>query len=96
MVVLDVLDLPMIRRWHIVHLQGKPLSPAAEALRYFVLEHGAALIEAQFGNGAQGQPSTRPRGEEEVAAPAGVDSAPPAARQAGAPVGARPRKRAAR
>ncbi|MCU0952557.1 MAG: LysR substrate-binding domain-containing protein, partial [Burkholderiaceae bacterium] len=47
--VLDVVGLPLVRRWHIVHLQGKPLSPAAEAMRYFVLEHGEALIRAQFG-----------------------------------------------
>ena len=49
LVVLDVVGLPMMRSWHIVHLQGKPLSPAAEALRYFVIEHGAQLIESQFG-----------------------------------------------
>jgi LysR family transcriptional regulator, low CO2-responsive transcriptional regulator len=46
--VLDVVGLPLMRRWHIVHLQGKPLSPAAEALRYFVLEKGEALIAQQF------------------------------------------------
>jgi DNA-binding transcriptional LysR family regulator len=139
MVVLDVLDLPMIRRWHIVHLQGKPLSPAAEALRYFVLAHGAELIEAQFGNGAQCPSSSRPEVDAALAMPAMADSAPPVAaggrvrapsaargrppgsapttggarpaaagarsggkapppatRQAGAPVGARPRKRSAR
>lgn len=52
LVVLDVVGLPMLRRWHIVRLQGKPLSPAVEALRYFVLAHGAELIEAQFGGDA--------------------------------------------
>jgi len=46
--VLDVIGLPLVRRWHIVHLQSKPLSPAAEALRYFVLEQGEALIAQQF------------------------------------------------
>jgi DNA-binding transcriptional LysR family regulator len=46
--VLDVVGLPLIRRWHIVHVQGKPLSPAAEALRYFVLEKGEGLIAQQF------------------------------------------------
>jgi DNA-binding transcriptional LysR family regulator len=46
--VLDVLGLPLVRSWHIVHLQGKPLSPAAEALRYFILEQGEALIAQQF------------------------------------------------
>ncbi len=79
MVVLDVIDLPMIRRWHIVHLQGKPLSPAAEALRYFVLAHGAELIEAQFGNGAQRPSGSRPEVDAAVAMPAMADSAPPVA-----------------
>jgi DNA-binding transcriptional LysR family regulator len=46
--VLDIVGLPLMRRWHIVHVQGKPLSPAAEALRYFVLEKGEALIAHQF------------------------------------------------
>jgi DNA-binding transcriptional LysR family regulator len=48
LVVLDVVGLPLVRRWHIVNIRGKPLSPAAEALRYFVLEQGEALIAAQF------------------------------------------------
>jgi DNA-binding transcriptional LysR family regulator len=46
--VLDIVGLPLVRRWHIVDLQSKPLSPAAEALRYFILEQGEALIAQQF------------------------------------------------
>ena len=46
--LLDVVGLPIVRRWYIVNLSGKPLSPAAEALRYFVLEHGEALLARQF------------------------------------------------
>jgi len=46
--VLDVGGLPLVRRWHIINIRGKPLSPAAEALREFVLEQGEALIAAQF------------------------------------------------
>lgn len=46
--VLDIVGLPLVRRWHIVNVAGKPLSPAAEALRDFVLEQGEALIAAQF------------------------------------------------
>jgi LysR family transcriptional regulator, low CO2-responsive transcriptional regulator len=46
--VLDVIGLPLVRRWHIVHVQSKPLSPAAEALRYFVLEQAEALIAQLF------------------------------------------------
>ena len=48
LVVLDVVGLPLVRRWHIVNIRGKALSPAAEALRHFVLEQGEALIAAQF------------------------------------------------
>ncbi len=50
LVALDVAGLPLVRRWHIVNLRGKPLSPASEALRYFVLEHGEALLARQFAN----------------------------------------------
>ncbi|MBU6258462.1 MAG: LysR family transcriptional regulator [Burkholderiales bacterium] len=35
---------PLIRTWNIVHQQSKMLSPAAEALRYFILEHGEAHL----------------------------------------------------
>ena len=48
LVALDVVDLPLVRRWYIVNLRGKPMSPAAEALRYFVLEQGEALLARQF------------------------------------------------
>jgi DNA-binding transcriptional LysR family regulator len=44
----SVEDLPLVRRWNIVHLAGKHLSPAAEAFRYFVLEHGEAHLAAMF------------------------------------------------
>jgi LysR family transcriptional regulator, low CO2-responsive transcriptional regulator len=49
LVVLDVPGLPLMRRWHIVNIQAKPLSPAAEALRYFVLDRGERLLAEQFG-----------------------------------------------
>jgi LysR family transcriptional regulator, low CO2-responsive transcriptional regulator len=55
LVVLDVAGLPVMRRWHIVHLQGRTLSPAAEALRYFVMEHGEALLAAQFARAVPAQ-----------------------------------------
>lgn len=45
----EVEGLPLMRRWHLVHAAGKPLSPAAEAFRYFLLEHGEAHLAAQFG-----------------------------------------------
>ena len=46
--VLDVDGLPLVRRWQIVHVRAKLLSPAAEALRYSVLEHGARLHAQMF------------------------------------------------
>jgi DNA-binding transcriptional LysR family regulator len=46
--VLDVDGLPLVRRWQIAHLRAKLLSPAAEALRYHVLEHGEQLLARMF------------------------------------------------
>ena len=40
----DVEGTPVMRTWHVVHLQSKVLSPAAEAFRYFVIERGEALL----------------------------------------------------
>jgi len=40
--------LPLMRRWHLVNTAGKQLSPAAEALRYFVLERGEAHLAKMF------------------------------------------------
>ncbi|TXI19035.1 MAG: LysR family transcriptional regulator [Ottowia sp.] len=37
---------PLVRTWNVVHMQSKLLSPAAEALRYFILEHGEAHLAA--------------------------------------------------
>jgi DNA-binding transcriptional LysR family regulator len=58
LVVLDVVGLPLLRRWHIVNVRGKPLSPAAEALRDFVLQQGEALIAAQFAGALPAEAAT--------------------------------------
>jgi DNA-binding transcriptional LysR family regulator len=42
--VLDVGGTPLMRMWNVVHLGSKVLSPAAEAFRYFVIEHGEAFL----------------------------------------------------
>ena len=47
--ILDVRGSPVVRAWHVVHTLSKLLSPAAEAFRYFVLEHGESDLAAQFG-----------------------------------------------
>jgi len=40
--------LPMVRRWQLVQLSSKLLSPPAEALRYYVLEEGESLLARLF------------------------------------------------
>jgi DNA-binding transcriptional LysR family regulator len=65
LVVLDVEDTPVVRTWNLVHMLSKLLSPAAEAFRYFMLEHGepflsshdAALLpqSMRLGSRAEGQ-----------------------------------------
>ncbi len=55
----EVDGLPVMRRWHVVNNLAKTLSPAAEALRYFVLEQGEAQLAAAFGGDAARLP--RPR-----------------------------------
>jgi DNA-binding transcriptional LysR family regulator len=37
--VVAAVGTPIIRTWNVVHLQSKVLSPAAEAFRYFMIEH---------------------------------------------------------
>jgi len=46
--ILDVDGLPVIRRWYVVHALRKTLSPAAEALRYYLLEHGERFLDEEF------------------------------------------------
>jgi DNA-binding transcriptional LysR family regulator len=46
--VLEVDGLPLVRRWQVVHMRAKLLSPAAEAFRYYVLEHGERLLAGMF------------------------------------------------
>lgn len=50
LVVLDIEDTPVLRAWHVVALANRHLSSAAEAFRYFMLEHGARLLSEQFPN----------------------------------------------
>lgn len=40
--------LPIVRRWNLVSLSGKHLSPAAEAFRYFMLEYAEAHLAGLF------------------------------------------------
>jgi hypothetical protein len=43
--VLDIDETPISRAWHVVALNRRNHSAAAEAFRYFVLEHGAAILD---------------------------------------------------
>jgi DNA-binding transcriptional LysR family regulator len=44
--VLDISGTPLMRTWNVVHLGGKVLSPAADAFRDFVIEHGQSHLAA--------------------------------------------------
>jgi DNA-binding transcriptional LysR family regulator len=46
--VLDVKGLPIVRGWHLLHRQGRRLSPAALAFQDYIQAHGAARIGAAF------------------------------------------------
>jgi DNA-binding transcriptional LysR family regulator len=46
LVVLDVVGLPIMRQWFVIHLKAKRLSPIATAFRGLLLESGAGLIAA--------------------------------------------------
>ncbi len=43
LVVLDVEEFPIIRRWYLVYRKGKRLSPVAEAFRRFVIDESADI-----------------------------------------------------
>ena len=58
--ILDVQGAPIVRSWNVVHLSGRTLSPAAEALRYFVLEHGEAMLAAHDASLLPGTPPAGP------------------------------------
>jgi DNA-binding transcriptional LysR family regulator len=47
--ILDVVGLPIIRDWYVIHLREKRLSPIAGAFRAFLLERGAGIIHAAVG-----------------------------------------------
>ncbi len=48
--MLEVDGLPLLRRWHVVNMSAKLLSPAAEAFRYFILEKAQAMLQTPPGH----------------------------------------------
>ena len=47
--LLPIEGAPVVRAWNVVHTLAKLLSPAAEAFRYLVLEHGEDYLREHFG-----------------------------------------------
>jgi len=58
--------LPVMRRWHVVNTLAKTLSPAAEAFRYFILEHGEGFLASHFAHLHDPPQFARPRRRESV------------------------------
>lgn len=46
--ILDVLGTPVMRTWHVAHMTEKRHSPAAKAMRDFVLTHGGDYLRHEF------------------------------------------------
>jgi len=46
LVILDVAGLPIVRKWHVVHLAQKRLSPVAQALKAYLLVEGGRHLAA--------------------------------------------------
>jgi DNA-binding transcriptional LysR family regulator len=59
LVILDVLGLPIVRDWYVIHLRGKQLSPIAAAFRGFLLARGAELIHEAVGRFVKTRRGTR-------------------------------------
>lgn len=49
LVVLDVVGLPIVRDWYVIHLRDKRLAPIPAAFRAFLLEQGAGIIQKAVG-----------------------------------------------
>lgn len=46
LVLLDLVGLPVMRQWYVTHMSAKRLSPAAKALKSFLIEEGGPLMTA--------------------------------------------------
>jgi hypothetical protein len=49
LVILDVVGLPLVRDWYVIHLRDKRLAPIPAAFRTFLLEQGAQIIANAVG-----------------------------------------------
>lgn len=50
LVILDVVGLPIVRDWFVIHLRDKILAPIPAAFRAFLLENGARIIQKAIGD----------------------------------------------
>ena len=50
LVCLDIVGLPIVRDWYVIHLREKLLSPIAAAFRSFLLERGGQIIHKTIGD----------------------------------------------
>ncbi|MDQ2779959.1 MAG: LysR substrate-binding domain-containing protein, partial [Pseudomonadota bacterium] len=48
--LLDIAGAPVMRTWHVVHLDARVLSPVAEAFRYFLIEEGQRYLREHHGS----------------------------------------------
>jgi DNA-binding transcriptional LysR family regulator len=61
LVALDVVGLPLLREWYVVHLAPKRLSPVASACRAFILAEAPRLLAAPEWGGDVRPPSRKRR-----------------------------------
>jgi DNA-binding transcriptional LysR family regulator len=54
--ILDVVGLPIVRDWYVIHLREKILSPIAAAFRAYLLENGARVILETVGDFTRSPP----------------------------------------
>ena len=54
LVALDVIGLPIVRRWYVVHLAAKRLTPTAQAFKQFVFSQAPGYLAALFPVGRAG------------------------------------------
>jgi LysR family transcriptional regulator, low CO2-responsive transcriptional regulator len=50
LVCLDIVGLPIVRDWYVMHLREKHLAPIAAAFRTFLLERGGQIIHKTIGD----------------------------------------------
>ena len=48
MVALDVVGLPLVKLWNVVHVTDEPLSDSGDSLRRFIIDFGAPMIAKLF------------------------------------------------